>query len=317
MKEAAIFDVEIQILASPEAESGHEEAMTHWTALLAIATALAPLAAQNVPQAERFLSRQYVEGARVQYLMKGQDGGSTYEVRITGTTKKAGDGRFVEEFAWSDMVANGAPRVLPATSQAFRLAVTLEGGAPFEMPDLSKAPGLIGPVTDLMTFYADLFLAMHHGALRSAGDRFYFSSPIASSWADGTVVVLGEDHIDFDITLTDVDPPSRVATLLIKHVPPPVPKIRLPADWMRAPIADTPNNWVQVRKTDTGFAASVGKETFDVTLNVDSSNGKLLSARMENPVTKVTRACSDAALTECGDAQATPVLRRIELSLLP
>ncbi len=286
-----------------------------WAVLLTIAAAFVPLAAQNAPQAERLLSRRYAEGERLHYLMKGQDGGSTYEVRITGTTKKASDGRFVEEFAWTDMVANGAPRAL-ADSQAFRLAVTLEVGAPFEIPDLSKAPGLIGPVTDLMTFYADLFLAMHQGALRKVGDHFYFSNPITASWADGTVVVLGEDHIDFDIALTAVDTASHVATLLIKHVPPSVPKIRLPADWMRARVAETPNNWVLVRKTATGFAASVGKETFDVTLNVDTSNGKILSAKMENPVTKVTRACSDAALTECGDAQATPTLRRIELSLL-
>jgi hypothetical protein len=155
----------------------------HWTALLAVAAASVPLANQVAPQAERLLSRRYVEGDRIQYLMKAQNDGSTYEVRITATTKKAGDGRFVEEFAWSDMVSNGAPRALSATSQAFRLAVTLEGGAPFEMPDLSKAPGLIGPVTDLMTFYSDLFLAMHQGALRKAGDHFYFPSPITSSWA--------------------------------------------------------------------------------------------------------------------------------------
>lgn len=287
-----------------------------WTAVFTIAAACVPLAAQDAPQAERLLSRRYADGDRVQYLMKAQDGDSTYEVRIAGTTRKTSDGRFVEEFAWTDMVANGAPRALAATSQAFRLAVTLEGGAPFEMPDLSKAPGLIGPVTDLMAFYSDLFLAMHQGALRKAGDRFYFPSPIAASWADGTAVVLGEDHIDFDITLTAVDTASQVATLLIKHVPPPVPKIRLPADWMHAPVADTPNNWVLVRKTATGFAASVGQETFDVTLDVDISHGKLLSARMENRVTKVTRACSTAALTQCGNAQATPTLRRIELSLL-
>jgi hypothetical protein len=55
VKEAAISDVEIQIPASPKAVSGHKEAMTrHWTTLLAIATALAPLAAQDVPPAERF-----------------------------------------------------------------------------------------------------------------------------------------------------------------------------------------------------------------------------------------------------------------------
>jgi hypothetical protein len=287
----------------------------HWAVFFTI-TAFVPLAAQNTPQPERLLSRRYVEGERLQYLMKGQDGGSTYEVRIIGTTRKASDGRFVEEFAWTDMVVNGARRALAQTSQAFRLAVTLEGGVPFEMPDLSKAPGLIGPVTDLMTFYADLFLAMHQGALRKAGDHFYFPSETTSSWADGTVVVLGESHIDFDITVTAVDTDARVATLLIKHVPPSAPRTRLPADWMRAPVAGTPNNWVLVRKTATGFAASVGKETFGVTLNVDTSNGKILSARMENPVTKVTRTCSDAALTACGDAQATPILRRIELSLV-
>jgi hypothetical protein len=84
---------------------------------------------------------------------------------------------------------------------------------------------------------------------------------------------------------------------------------------MRARIADTPNNWVEVRRTADGFNASVGKETFDVTLDVAISNGKILSARMENPVTKVIRACSDAALTQCGNARANPIVRRIEMSL--
>lgn len=291
----------------------------HSTAVLTTLAVLAvsvPLAAQETPRSERLLSRRYADGERLQYLMKAQNDGSTYEVRIVATTKKTSDGRFVEEFAWSDLVANGAPRALAAASQAFRLAVTLEGGAPFEIPDLSKAPGIIGPVTDLMTFYADLFLAMHQGALRKAGDRFHFPSPAPASWADGTVVVLGEDHIDFDLTLTAVDSAAGVATLLIQHVPPPAPKIRLPADWMRARVADTPNNWVQVRKTAEGFVAAVGKETFDVTLNVDVSSGRILSAKMENPVTKVMRVCSDAALMQCGEAKAAPTLRRIELSLV-
>ena len=290
--------------------------MTRLTALLTLATALVPLAAQDAAQTQRLLSRRYVEGDRIQYRMRAHEDGSTYEVRIIGTTKKVSDGRFVEEFAWSDLVVNDVPRAVLPTSQAFRLAVTLDGREPFELPDLSKAAGLVGPVTDLMTFYSDLFLAMHHGALRKVGDHFHFSNPITASWADGTSVVLGEDHIDFDITLTAVDTATKVATLLIKHVPPPAPKIRLPADWMRRPVADTPNNWVQVRKTATGFAASVGKETFDVTLNVDISQGRILSARMENPVTKITRACTDAALIQCGEAQSTPIVRRVELSLL-
>jgi hypothetical protein len=85
---------------------------------------------------------------------------------------------------------------------------------------------------------------------------------------------------------------------------------------MRPPVADTPNNWVQVRKTKTGYAASVGKETFDVELRIDLADGKILSAKMDNPVTKITRDCADIALTQCGEARQDPTLRRIEMSLL-
>lgn len=291
--------------------------MTAATSADAAAQANDPKSTPPAAETGRLLSRRYVDGERLHYLMKAINDKTPYEVRITATTKKGSGAGFVEEFAWTGMIVNGAPRELAAAAQAFRLTVTLEGGAPFEPPDLSKAPAIIGPVTDLLTFYADLFLAMHQGALKKAGDRFYFESPSTASWADGTHVVLGQDHIDFDITLMSIDSAANTATLLIKHVPPPAPKISLPATWMRARVADTPNNWVQVRKTPAGFDASVGKETFDVTMSIDVASGKILSAAMENPVTKVTRTCSDAALTQCDEARPTPLLRRIELSLVP
>jgi hypothetical protein len=277
---------------------------------------LLPVWAQNAPQGDRLLRRRYVEGERLQYVMKGLNDGATYEVRIGGIVKKNAEGHFVDEYAFSDLIWNGKPRPLAASAQAFRTAVTLEGGAPFASPDLSKAPNLIGPITDLLTFYADLFLAMHQGALRQSGDRFYFQNPVVASWADGKVVVIGEDAVDFDVTLTEVDTRDGVAVLMIKHVPSADPKIRLVADWMRPPVADTPNNWVQVRKTATGYLASVGKETFDVELRVALADGKILSAKMDNPVKKITRECSDEALTHCDDARPDPTFRRIEMALV-
>src|SRR5262249_35198514 len=151
------------------------------------------------------------------------------------------------------------------------------------MPDLSKVqPGLIGPVTDLLTFYADLFLATHAGQLRKPGDRFFFANPIAASWADGTRVLIGEDSIDFDIQLTGIDRSRGVATLLVKHVPPKAQKIRMPAEWMREPVAGVPNNWVQVRRAAGGYIGAVGKETFDVELTISLSAGEILSATMDN-----------------------------------
>ena len=278
---------------------------------------MTPLAAQQVSTGERLLTRRYTEGSHLRYRMTGRDGPTAYEVTIAGTTLRRPDGQFVDEFAWSDMVVNGTPRVLAPSSQALRVAVTLEGGTPFEVPDLGEAPGLVGPVTDLLTFYADLFLAMHQGALRLAGDRFSFTNPRTASWADGKVVILGEDHIDFEVALSAVDTDTGVATLLIKHIPPASPTVRLPAEWMHAAVSDTPNNWVMVRKTQAGFAASVGKETFDVVLRISTADGHILSGTLDNPVTKITRDCSDAALTTCGEARPDPTLRHIEMSLLP
>jgi hypothetical protein len=124
------------------------------------------------------LNRRYRDGERLSYLMKGRNNDHTYQVRLTAVVKKRADGKFVEEYGWSDLMADGVPQPLTAASQEFRQAVTLAEGSPFTMPDLSRVQtGLIGPVTDLLTFYADLFLATQAGQLREPGDRFFFANP--------------------------------------------------------------------------------------------------------------------------------------------
>jgi hypothetical protein len=163
--------------------------------------------------------------------MKGDNAGVAYEVRLTSTVKKHSDGHFFEEYAWSELTARGQPRPLPETSRNFRMAVTLEPGrAPFAPPDISKAPNLSGPVLDLVTFYADLYLAMHAGALRNPGDRFKVPSPGPASWADGRRILTGQDAVDFEVALTAIDEPGTTATLLVKHVPPEKESLRFPAE---------------------------------------------------------------------------------------
>lgn len=286
-------------------------------ATLALFCALAvstPALTQTGPS--RMIARRYVDGQELRYAMKAENNGATYEVTVSATTKRAVDGRFIEEVAWSDYMANGKPRPLSPSNQAFRLAVTLAGGSPFDLPDLSKAIGIIGPVTDVMTFYADLFLAMHQGNLANAGDHFYFDNPMTGSWADGTNVLVGRDHVDFDITLTRMDRGTDTAVLAIKHVVPRVPDVKLPVAWMATPVADTPNNFVQVRRTAGGFAATVGKETFNVDIGVSLSDGRILSATLVNPVVAITRDCKDAELTVCGEPRSDPTMRRIQMSLI-
>jgi hypothetical protein len=233
---------------------------------------------------------------------------------MTAATVTRSDRQFFESLAWSDAKVDGQPRSLSAAALQFRLAVTTDGVMPFALPDLSKAEGLIAPVTDAMTFYADLFIARHQSALRQPGDRATYHNPIVASWADGRTVLVGEDHVDFEIAVGDVDRTSGVAVLLIRHVPPAAPAIRLNADWMRAPVADTPNNWVMVSKNGNGYTASVGNETFDVELRVAIADGRLLYATLHNPVTAITRECADQTLTQCGPPRPSPVLRHVTMS---
>jgi hypothetical protein len=257
-----------------------------------------------------------VDGERLHYLMKGRNNDRTYQVRLTAVVKSRADGHFVEEYEWSDLVVDGIGQPLTPASREFRQEVTLAGTAPFKFPDLSKVqPGLIGPVTDLLTFHADLFLAMNAGKLRESGDQFFFPNPMVSSWADGARVLIGEDAIDFDIRLTAIGRTRGVATLVIKHVPPKGPKIRIPAEWMRKPVAGVPNNWVQVRRAAGGYIGAVGKETFDIELTIKLSGGEILSATMDNLVEAIARECADVGLSDCGEPRSNPTVRRIEMSL--
>lgn len=278
--------------------------------LIAFLACIAVPAAQDGP----LLARKYVDGERVEYVMKTENNGIASQVQIDGVVRKTPDGRFVDECSFSNLIVSGKPRALAESAQALRAQVSLDGkSAPFTPPDLSQAPNLVGPVTDLLTFYADLFLVMHKGNLRRAGDHVYVPNDVIASWADGTFVLIGEGAIDFDISLKAVD--GGVATIVVKHVPSRGLKIKIPAEWMRAPVADTPNNHVQVRRTKEGYRASIGKETFDVELRVAVADGRILSASMSNPVTKITRDCIDAALTQCDESRPDPVFRRIEMVL--
>ncbi|HZT55078.1 MAG TPA: hypothetical protein VFA35_02560, partial [Burkholderiaceae bacterium] len=158
-------------------------------------------------------------------------------------------GACVEEVDWGQLVVNGRAHPLPASGPAVHQELSLAPDYRWSMPGIAHLdPALIGPVLDLMTFYVDLWLAMKTGKLARVGDRFVVPRSAPNSWADGRRVLLGEDAIDFDVALAAVDAAARTATVIVQHVPPAQPAIRLPAAWMHAPVADTPNNWVEVER---------------------------------------------------------------------
>jgi len=273
------------------------------------------LVAQAPPAGNSVLLRHYREGEKLTYHMKGINEDWRYEIQADGIVKKDSAGTYFEEYRWSNLISDNQKTVLSPASLDFRQQLTLDPNHNSAFPNLSQVdPRLIGPITDLMNFYVDLRLAVRSGKLAHPGDHFYFKRSAPNSWADGTRVLVGEDAIDFDLTLKDVSRSANTATLVVRHVPPEKPEMRFTADWMHKPVADTANNWVQVRKTKNGkYLAAVGKETFDVEIKVSLVDGEILSGTLDNPVDTIERECEDAALTKCSDPRPHPIRRKIEI----
>ncbi len=261
------------------------------------------------------LARRYVEGETLRYVMKGSNRGRRYEAVATGIVKKDADGRFVEEFEWSNVAAGPSGASMSTSAASLRQRVSLDPAYALSIPNLASVDrGLVGPVLDFLNFYVDLQRAIKLPGLTEVGSHILLPHGTPNSWADGKIVLVGEDAVDFDFTLTSVDADARTAVVTVRHVPPGSLRINSPAAWMREKVGDTANNWVQVAKVGDGYVASVGKETFDVRITVSLVNGRILSATMDNPVEVLERTCQDAALSECGEPRRYDIRRQIEMT---
>jgi hypothetical protein len=168
-----------------------------------------------------------------------------------------------------------------------------------------------------MAFYVDVWIAVRTNKLMKAGDHVYLKLGTPSSWADGVHVLQGDSSIDIDFTLREINQKAGTVVLVARHVPPEQTQLKLPAEWMRRPVADAANNWVSVEKTQDGkFLGAVGKEVFDVEITLSLADGKILSVTMDNPVVTIERECADQKLTNCGDAKSHTIRRQIEMSLV-
>jgi hypothetical protein len=249
--------------------------------------------------------------------MTGNNDGWEYSIRATVTVKRNADDRYYEEIAWSNLISN-AQQTLTPTSLALRQTVSLDdAGTYMKIPDLANVqPLLIGPITDTLTFYSDLLLAIKAKLMRP-GQTAYVSRTSPNSWADGQRVLLGQDVVDFSLSVESVNLEENTETLLVQHVPPPALHVEQPAKWMQESPSAKPNNFVQVSKEGDGFVAETGQESFDVRLVLDTRDGSILLATLRNPVALKVRTCADRELTHCGSEASKTILREITLKRVP
>lgn len=231
--------------------------------------------------------------------------------------KRDSSGRFYEEIAWSNLTSN-EQQTLTSKSLALRQTVSLDDPVSYmKVPPLADVqPLLVGPITDALTFYSDLLLAVQANLLQP-GQTAYIPRTTPNSWADGQRILLGQDVVDFSLKVEDVNTTEHTETIQVQHVPPSRLHVQLPAKWMREPVSTEPNNFVRVSRQDNGFVAEAGRETFDVRLVVDIRDGHMLSATMHNSVSLITRKCTDRELNQCGPDASKNIRREITWQQMP
>jgi hypothetical protein len=137
------------------------------------------------------LQRRYVDGAISHYVMTGNNDGWQYAIHATDVVKRDANGGYYEEIHWSNLTSN-AGQVLTPASLALSQTVSLDDPVSYmKVPDLAAVqPLLIGPITDTLTLYSDLLLAMQ-AKLVQPGQTAYVARTSPNSWADGQHVLLG------------------------------------------------------------------------------------------------------------------------------
>jgi hypothetical protein len=68
-----------------------------------------------------------------------------------------------------------------------------------------------------------------------------------------------------------------------------------------------------VEKAQGKYSAEVGEETFEAVIKLSIPSGRILSAKMDNPVDILGRDCEDAALTKCSAPSRYRIRRQVSL----
>ncbi|HNW44490.1 MAG TPA: hypothetical protein PKI19_08290 [Elusimicrobiales bacterium] len=278
-----------------------------------------PVALAPLEPAAPALRRVYTEGEILNYRMN-LEYSTTGEDTVTAvssaaaTVKKRADGIFYESWQWTGRQKNGTETKLPPESRDFRQLLSLDPAFKLAAPDLTAVFPLSQPATDTLAFYTEVQLAVRTCLALKPGEHVFIEHGKPNSW-EGGATLTGRDCINFDLTLTGVDPDENTATLKALRVPPAGGCGPAPAAWMEKPVSDAPNNWYQVRKEGRSvYIAGAATETYEDEIKLSLADGHITSATQLNRVTGEKRTCTDERLTRCNTPGKFAIVRKIALS---
>jgi hypothetical protein len=256
-------------------------------------------------QKKLVFERRYEVGEHILYKLKGRtqgpEGMFVYRAKAKSKVKKDKN-NFLEEFQFEDVSIDGIPIKSNDDQKLIDLKLSLNSKSKINFPDFSKVhPAITEAALDLMVIYADLLLVQKHWDMNKNPDQFYLKDSLVNSWADKENLMRAEDSLDFFMTVIKQEPSNNILEIMIKHIPPEKQILKLNAEWMKKPIGTRSNNWLQVKKISSKkFMVSVGRESIEVKIKLDTLYGKIIDASFDRTIVMRERICLDETFLFCG-----------------
>jgi hypothetical protein len=256
-------------------------------------------------QKKLVFERRYEDGEHILYKLKGRnqspEGMFIYRAKAKSQVKK-NKNDFVEEFQFEDVSIDGNPITFNDNHKSIDLKLSLNSKNKVNFPDFSQVhPAIAEAALDLMVIYADLLLVQKHWDMNKNPEQFYLKDSVINSWADNQNLVRAEDSIDFFMNVIKQEPSNNILEIMIKHIPPEKQTLKLNADWMKKPIGTRSNNWLQIKKiTSKKLMVSVGRESIEVKIKLDTLYGKIIDASIDRTIVIRERICFDETYMFCG-----------------
>jgi hypothetical protein len=282
-------------------------------AMLIITRSALPQVGQGTSPSEHFqYSRRYLAGEKYAYELKAlTEGESTALAAVAEVEVRMDADVPYERIRWvslkdGDTDESEAARRVPPTE--FSLA--RRGSLQFTKP--TDNPKMLGPVTDLYTFYFAVSPLAGIENVSQDGEEYVRPEPITGDWSDGKDYLVGQSHVEVRMRLVKAGP-DRV-TYQTAFVP--THGLRTETAWMSAPVcAGQPNNFQMIRRQGDGYVAVWGCEEFKVETEVGARTGRILSAHMDDRLTWKLMYCTDRELTKCSPLPDRKQHRLVDLSL--
>jgi hypothetical protein len=260
--------------------------------------------------------------------------GDTYKYRLTTTIDRANfkttiiavsehqvvndSGILAEEIKWRSLTEKNdhhKDRHLDSVARQvkpYRISLSPEGKV--LLPKLT-IPSMVGPVTDLNTFFVAIAPASGAHKLSDSNPVFKNGAVREGNFADSVKILYGRDCIEVSQHFISTD---KKYTIIRTDFTPPDSFCLTPLiDTIATKMFDKPNNF-QMLQIEPGGRKNLywGVETFSITSKIDNRTGAIVDATMENTLTLRIRAHISADLKTYVSEIPFLIKRSMHLELL-